>query len=75
MAHLDRRYQFRTHSKVANLTLDGTSSWTVTADSYLTTLNTAGISETSITNIIGNGHTVYYDASANSSLGRPELIY
>jgi len=61
-------------AKVANLTLDGTSSWTVTADSYLTTLNTAGISGTSITNIIGNGHTVYYDASANSSLGGQTYI-
>jgi hypothetical protein len=61
-------------AEVANLTLDGTSIWTVTADSYLTTLNTAGISGTSITNIIGNGHTVYYDANANSSLGGQTYI-
>jgi hypothetical protein len=41
----------------------------VTADSYLTTLTGAAISGTSIANITGNGHTVYYDSSANSSLG------
>lgn len=55
-------------ARVANLTLDGTSNWTVTEDSYLTTLNTAAISGKSIKNIIGNGHTVYYDANANPSL-------
>lgn len=56
----------------AALTLDGTSSWTVTADSVLTSLSdAAGISGTSITNIYGNGHTVTYDSSlsANSALG------
>lgn len=55
----------------AALTLDATSSWTVTADSTLTALtDTNGIAGSSVTNIIGNGHTVTYDASlaANSSL-------
>lgn len=57
-------------AKAANLTLDASSKWTVTADSYLTQLNdSAGISGMTITNIIGNGHTVYYDSSANPSLG------
>jgi hypothetical protein len=59
-------------AKAANLTLDASSSWNVTADSYLSTFSDAsGISGTTITNITGNGHTVYYDASlaANSSLG------
>ena len=59
-------------AKAANLTLDSSSTWNVTADSYLTTLtDTGGISGTAITNIHGNGHTVYYDASnsANSALG------
>jgi hypothetical protein len=56
----------------AALTLDTTSSWTVTGDSVLTSLSDAsGISGTSITNIYGNGHTVTYDKSlaANSALG------
>lgn len=56
----------------AALTLDATSTWTVTADSALTSLSdSAGISGTSITNINGNSHTVTYDAglAANSALG------
>ncbi len=55
-----------------SLTLDATSTWTVTADSYLTRLTDAsGIDGSSITNVVGNGHTVYYDATdaANSALG------
>ena len=43
----------------------------MTADSTLTALtDTNGIAGSSVTNIIGNGHTVTYDASlaANSSL-------
>ena len=59
-------------AKTIDLTLDSTNTWNVTADSYLTGFSDAsGISGTTITNISGNGHTVYYDASlaANSSLG------
>jgi hypothetical protein len=53
-----------------NLTLDATSAWTVTANSYLTCLaDPAGISGGSVTNITGNGHSVYYDSSACSALG------
>jgi hypothetical protein len=56
-------------AKQVNLTLDGTSTWTVTADSYLTCLNdTNRISGGSVTNITGNGHTVYYNSSACSAL-------
>jgi len=56
-------------AKSASLTLDATSSWTVTGDSTLTSLTDAsGISGTTITNITGNGHTVYYDASASPAL-------
>jgi hypothetical protein len=58
--------------KVVNLTMDASSSWIVTADSYLDTIsNSAGISGTSCTNITGNGHKVYYDSSlgGNSYLG------
>jgi hypothetical protein len=57
-------------AKSASLTLDASSTWTITADSHLTALSdTAGISGTTITNIIGNGHTVTYDSSANPGLG------
>jgi hypothetical protein len=56
-------------AQAANLTLDASSNWNVTADSYLTTLNdSGGISGSGITNIKGNGHTVYYRASQNPSL-------
>ena len=55
----------------AALTLDSTSKWTVTANSTLSTLTGAVISGSEVTNIIGNGHNVYYSksASANSYLG------
>jgi hypothetical protein len=59
-------------AKAANLSLDANSSWTVTADSYLAGFSDAsGITGSTITNITGNGHTVYYNTSlsANSSLG------
>jgi hypothetical protein len=54
------------------LSIDSTSTWSVTATSVLTTLNdVGGISGSSITNIVGNGFTVYYSASlvANAALG------
>jgi hypothetical protein len=59
-------------AKAVNLTLDASSTWEVTADSYLAGLTDPdGISGSSITNIIGDGHNVYYDASltTNSALG------
>lgn len=54
-----------------SLSLDKSSTWTVTADSVLTGLSGAAISKTSISNIVGNGFTVTYDSSltANSALG------
>ncbi|MEO8624858.1 MAG: immunoglobulin domain-containing protein, partial [bacterium] len=53
------------------LTMDATSTWTVTATSVLTTLTNAGISGLSITNIVGNGFTVYYALAnaGNAALG------
>lgn len=52
-------------AQAVNLTLDKSSTWNVTGDSYLTCLtDIGGISGTSIVNIVGNGFTVYYDASA-----------
>ena len=55
----------------AAVTLDSTSTWKVTGNSALTSLSDpSGITGSSITNIIGNGHTVTYNASlaANSKL-------
>jgi hypothetical protein len=55
-------------AKAANLSLDATSTWTVTAGSYLSSFSdTGGISGKTITNVTGNGHTVYYDASASAN--------
>ena len=56
--------------KEVSLTLDASSAWNVTADSYVTCLtDSGGISGDSITNITGNGHAIYYNASACSTLG------
>jgi hypothetical protein len=56
-------------AKKITLTLDSTSSWTVTANSYVTVLSGLTISGSTVTNITGNGHTVYYSTSANPTLG------
>ena len=55
----------------ATLALDSSSRWTVTADSTLVGLSGVTISGSTITNIVGDGHTVTYNASlaANSALG------
>ena len=56
-------------AKQMELTLDSTSLWNVTADSYLSCLTDAsGISGSSITNINGNDHTVYYDSTSCTAL-------
>jgi hypothetical protein len=55
--------------KTVALTLDSTSSWTVTGKSYLTTLSGETISGSTITNIIGGGYYVYYVSAGNSALG------
>jgi hypothetical protein len=56
-------------AKSITVSLDSSSTWTVTADSYVSVLSdAAGISGSTITNIVGNGHTVYYDSSANPTL-------
>ena len=52
----------------AALTLDASSQWTVTGTSRLTTLSDLpGLSGTAITNIKGNGHNVYYDATLDGN--------
>jgi hypothetical protein len=56
-------------AKSVSLSLDGSSRWTVTGTSCLTLLSdSAGISGSTVTNIVGDGHTVYYTSSANPSL-------
>jgi hypothetical protein len=56
-------------AKSINISLDESSTWTLTADSYVTTFcDTAGISGTSVTNVNGNGFSIYYDTSANPTL-------
>ena len=51
------------------VSMDSGSTWTVGANSYVTVLNdTAGISGSSVTNITGNGHNVYYKSSSNPGL-------
>lgn len=46
------------------ISLDFDSKWKVTADSYVTALID---SDSTLTNIISNGHTIYYDASNTGS--------
>ena len=51
-----------------SVTLDSTSKWNVTEDSYVTAITDA---DATYSNIISNGHTIYYSASdsRNSALG------
>lgn len=56
-------------AQAVNLTLDASSTWNVTADSYITCLTDPAISGTTISNITGNGHTVYYDPNTCTELG------
>jgi hypothetical protein len=63
-------------AKIAKLTIDTSSSWTLTANSHLTSIsNSNGISGTAVTNIIGNGYNVYYDASNSGNSYLRELTY
>jgi len=55
-------------ANIANLTMDATSTWTVSANSYLNIIsNSSGFSGTTCTNITGNGKNVYYDASLSGN--------
>lgn len=56
----------------AALTIDGSSIWKVTGNSTVSAIvDSAGISGSNIANVIGNGHTVTYNAglAANRALG------
>jgi hypothetical protein len=58
------------HGQDVRLAIDASSAWHVTADSHLTGLTFSdGITDTGITNIIGNGHTVFYGKEASPALG------
>lgn len=60
----------------AALTLDATSTWSVTGNSTLTSLtNPDGISGDSITNIIGNGFTVTYDGNLTENSELEGKVY
>lgn len=54
-------------AKSISVSMDGTSTWTLTADSHVSTL-VANISDTAVANIIGNGHTLFYKTSENRVL-------
>jgi hypothetical protein len=50
-----------------SLALDKQSMWTVTATSYLTTLNGLDLDGATVNNIDGGGHCVFYSGSVNGS--------
>lgn len=53
-----------------DITLDASSTWTVTADSHVTTLTeTAGTTTATLSNIASNGYKVYYKSASNAWLG------
>lgn len=53
------------NAKEVNLSLDSSSKWVVTGDSYVTTLT---LENNDVSLIEDHGYTIYYDASANSWL-------
>jgi hypothetical protein len=53
--------------ETVSLTLDAASKWTVTGTSYITNLSDTAIIGTTIGNIVGNGHCVYYSGTITSS--------
>ena len=50
--------------KSVTVMLDGASQWVVTGDSYVTALTDAA---SDCSNIVSNGHTVWYDASSSAN--------
>ena len=49
-----------------SVSLDSTSVWNVTADSYVSSISSA---KSDFSNIKSNGYTIYYDSSVCTSLG------
>lgn len=58
------------NAKKVNLSLDSSSKWIVTGDSYVTTLT---LENNDLSLIEDNGYTIYYDASANSWLNEQTI--
>jgi hypothetical protein len=58
--------------KFASLTLDMSSTWNVTGTSYLASLKDG---DTALTNIHGNGFTVYYDSTQGNNSGLSGKTY
>ena len=54
-------------ARAVTLALDPASLWTVTATSYLTNLSGLDVTGTTINNIDGGGHCVYYTGTINGS--------
>ncbi len=50
------------------LVLDSSSTWTVGADSYIGKVSGLTMTGSTVGNIIGNGHTVYYDVASSPEL-------
>lgn len=62
--------------KETRLEMDGTSNWTVTANSYLDIVsNSEGISGLNCSNITGNGNNVYYDSEQSENAYLNALTY
>jgi hypothetical protein len=60
----------------AAMILNPGSSWDVTGDSTLTSLsNRGGVSGSAVSNIIGNGHTVYYDPDLSANTWLKGMTY
>lgn len=60
------------NGKFASLTLDMSSTWNVTETSYLSSLKDG---DTALTNIHGNGFTVYYDSNPGNNSGLSGKTY
>jgi hypothetical protein len=54
-------------AKTVNLTLDNGSTWTVTGTSHLNSLAGLDLKGTTVNNIDGGGHCVYYSGTVNGS--------
>ena len=68
-ATLEGKINTENTALLATLTMDDTSSWTVTGTSYINGLITnPSITDDSVTNITGNGYNVYYTESTNTAL-------
>jgi hypothetical protein len=56
-------------AKIMTLSLDATSSWTLTKNSYVPQISGVVLVENRVVNITGNNFNVYYDPTLSSPLG------